>query len=641
LSLVSAGHVGRQHKRGQGAQPPVVLDTRAQVATHVPPRPIADSRLNTWSKEARYSASRTAHKLAAAYDAVFFAEDAAWSRARATPGELPNGARKPRSDAAHAAELRRCAVARLGHCNRAAAVLSCGHAQVGYAAVTGELLTSKTGVPTAIVDKCGDRLCVDCAAPLAHRRRSALMERLHELQKRTRLIGPVWQRTPHEDQPMGEAALAIVREAERLRYAVSLGDDVDIREVTALADAEPPPPKRGGRSQRRPPLVPDVLTHAVHIGDGVHLLTATRRPPRRRRREHFRIGPPLAAPKNAAGAPMHNVDIYGCRFTTFTQPIRKNETLSESLSRLLEAMRRTTRSPVWKAHVDMSVIRYEHERSTPKKREQKAREHERAGEHERAAELRSRANDGEWWHCHAHALMWGSFFPQSPSLAVQLDRDPEDSLLMVWRRALVETGIYDEELFRHAHPGAAVVPELIERYGAKLRADIRRCAHASNGRCWSLPLRAKGSDGKPLVRIGGIHVKSPERRHGEKKLTPEEALAEVIKYVCKPAALGELRHDLVVEVVEATRGRRLVRATGLLYGVHLYDDSEAEETDDTEGVDIERGERVAWTASGLCVSLSAVSWRSDNDAREERRAALEKRERRIASEGEWPWPNTS
>ncbi|HEY4221615.1 MAG TPA: hypothetical protein VGO62_09735, partial [Myxococcota bacterium] len=105
-------------------------------------------------------------------------------------------------------------------------------------------------------------------------------------------------------------------------------------------------------------------------------------------------------------------------------------------------------------------------------------------------------------------------------------------------------------------------------------------AHASR-RTWSTPLRN--------ITLGGARIEAPRRRgkNGE-ALSPRHALAEVVKYSIKPASLADVGDERVAEVIAATTHKRLIRCTGLLFGLAIHEDVDDEQEvrdPDLEGVD--------------------------------------------------------
>jgi hypothetical protein len=510
------------------------------------------------------------------------------------------------------------------------------------------MLRGPTGVPTAVVEKCGSRLCGDCAADVARRQRRRIVERLEELAARDVLDGPVWRRTPRER--VAEAAAAVedrLREAQRAARIpaerrdaktaalAELGEraaDHEWRETAYLpgerigffpaelraeVSATLARPRRP-RDQKRPHQViarsqqrrakrlrKRGLSLEVVGGDG-----------KRRTRHDFRVGLPVTS------------DAYGCRFVTLTQPARPGEPLRDAIERLEDALALLMKpGRTWHDFVDGSVVRIEFEWSTPERRKAAAANHEAEGNAEKARELRERAPFASWWHVHAHVLVWGRRWPQKPSGYCSARDDgaearracgctkcgggvDEDSLLYAWRRALVETKRYGEEL-----------SERCELDECEVRRAIRWHTHPSR-RTWGKAVAG--------VRIGGAHIKIPRRSKRGARLSSWGALCEAVKYSTKPMRFASMPVERVAEVIEAVEGRRLVRCTGLLFGVHLYD----EETDEkehaaAEGMVIAASEvddkpwRYAFDVNGDVVSEDDFAWRSDGGALEERRAVLE------------------
>jgi hypothetical protein len=211
--------------------------------------------------------------------------------------------------------------------------------------------------------------------------------------------------------------------------------------------------------------------------------------------------------------------------------------------------------------------------------------------------------------------------------------DDEDSLLLSWRRACVETGRYDREL------RAAGIDE------QRLRRMLRRHAHAANQRpgrqSWShallhppAPIRAPLVAPSPApVRIGGARIQSvdwaPHGKHG----SAWRALCEVVKYSTKTAVLAGLPVERIAEVIDACSRRRLLRCTGLMFGVNTFEDvDDLDETpvvDEVEGAapidpDDAKSEKFAVTADGRRFLEGQWVVRYDDGAEEEWRADMEK-----------------
>jgi hypothetical protein len=190
---------------------------------------------------------------------------------------------------------------------------------------------------------------------------------------------------------------------------------------------------------------------------------------------------------------------------------------------------------------------------------------------------------------HAHVLVLGRYWPQKPHPRIpwacardcRCTRcegvDDEDSLLLAWRRALIETGRYGAEL-----RGAGIDAE-------RLRRALRRHAHAANQRpgrlSWAHALQRPpaivkaplASEPPAPVRVGGARIQAVEWAPHGKRLSRWGALCEVVKYTTKTAVLATLPVERVAEVIDACARRRLLRCTGLLFGVHTFEDVDDED----------------------------------------------------------------
>lgn len=590
-------------RRGSGAAAPALLDTRAQVPSHVG---IAASGRG---EESRNHAHRD-----------FRPRPNAWTKA-----------------ALKASTRAQMAVARAygdtGRDMAAARLELCGVPSVGYSPA-GELLRSKAGVPTAILMRCGSQLCSrGCAGDISRRRRRVVMERVTELMHRAdpRRPDPLFQRQPDAGATIEELLEAVAEhgatyEAARKAALWERGAEVDAQlaalwdgiDAEDLDDLEVHAPdlvlptstkkKRRPRVPRRPRrdrvyevrACPELASRTLDMPIPPMLAVEVGRAPKRRTRDSFRMSLPP------------NVHAYGCRQLTLTQPARPDATLREDVDRIADALTRFTDSAVFRAKCDAWLFRIEFELSTPARRREQARAEGRTDYVKR----------GTWWHVHVHGVVWGRFWAQAPSTmckALEGDCfctacngvDDEDSLLVTWRRALVETKRYGDELAALGiHQG-----ELLRR--------IRIHKHPTR-RTFALPLTT-GGDRDEGVTFGGARIEIPSRKHGSRSLTPIGAVSECIKYTTKTVELGKMPRHRVAEVVDALNGRRLMRCGGLLFGLHLPEDAidEAPRAD-VEGVDIEAdiGEH-ALTPSGRIVDSDEIVWRSDDAAIEARRAAWE------------------
>lgn len=587
-------------RRGPGAAAPVLLDTRAQVPTH------GEIAASGRGEESRNRAHRD-----------FRPRPNSWT---VTAQKASTRAQK--------------AVARAfedtGNEMAAARVELCGVPWVGFSPA-GELLRSKAGVPTAILTRCGSQLCArGCAGDLSRRRRRVVMERVAELMRRAdpRRPSPLFMRQPRDGVTTEEYLEAFAKHAsavEKRRLERRWDEPADTRAIAWSseddeADEEefdddvpgmqmPAPKKRTRRPRlpRRPRRdrlyeIRNVLqTNAPMSIDMPHMAAvAVEVGHVRRTRDSFRMTLP---PSTHA---------YGCRQITLTQPNRADETLRESIARIADALDRFAASAVFRAHCDAWLLRIEFELSTPARRREQAK----------AEGRKDYVKRGTWWHVHVHGVVWGTFWSQSPSTGCDTTRDDclctrcsgvddEDSLLVTWRRALVETKRYGDEL-----DGLGINQrELLNR--------IRVHAHPKR-RTFAVPLTTGGDDGRG-VTIGGARIQIPARAHGSRSLSPLGAVSECIKYATKTVELGKAPRARVAEVVDALRGRRLMRCGGLLFGLHLPEDaideparSDVEGIDDGEGV----GEH-ALTPSGGVVDTDEIVWRGDDRAIEVRRAAWE------------------
>lgn len=601
--MVAAIHHRRRDAGGSRGAAPVLLDTRAQVRGHggiaasgrgeksrkgarrdFRPRP------NPWTPAAQKAAKRAQMAVARAF------EDAGRDTA--------------------AARIELCGEPWVGYAPEELVPLAGGAVLV----LGGEMLRSKAGVPTAILQRCGCQLCArGCAGDLARRRRRVIVERLEELRTRAdpRRPSPMFMRQKSSAATVDEVLAAVAAHGAELadaRRAAAWdeGDGItwnwdDDAEETGHIDVEVPPlelPTATKKKRRpRPPRRPRrdrswesvAAVELVSLAGGAELVehetTFAYETPKvpRRTLDSFRVSLP---PSTHA---------YGCRQLTLTQPKRADGTLSEEIDRAADALTRFIRSAVFTAHVDAAVFRIEFELSTPARRRETAR----------AEGHSDYVKRGTWWHVHIHGIVWGRFWPQSPSTLCKRDEqdecfctrcsgvDDEDSLLIAWRRALVETKRYGDEL------------DAMGLHQGELLRSIRWHSHRSR-RTWAKPLLD--------VDFGGARIQIPARENHGRSLTPLEAVHECVKYATKTIELGRMPRHRVAEVVDALNGRRLMRCTGLLFGLHLPEDAVDEAPrNDVEGVDTGEGiGEHALAPDGRVVDTDEIVWRADPRALRER-----------------------
>jgi hypothetical protein len=623
-----AAENGAQHASGAGlgAAGPALLDTRH----HLPRLTLQRVENTREGLPARFRAPRVR--------ALDFPAAAAPAPA---PRALPAGHVRVRCNRWSAASVarrswvrRRVAEAydRLGENERADAIRGCGIASVLYRP-DGTPKLSDAGVPIMRRHKCGDRNCPDCAGDLSRRQSRVVWERLEELDDRRRFpVRPIPRRTrgvsivarvarakarirampdaPSQVEPLQRSLVAVVRETEAARDG---GGSERERAVVAHDVAERVHAANVRLAQPLGRLVfrwlPDgsLVASAPDVGESYawpeespHLKRTSIPKPRSER-----TGRPSRAFRVGRAADNHH---EGARLASWTQDDIIGEGLSSALDRLQLSTSNMTESTEWKFYVDASVIRFEATWSTLATRraraldlEKDAARHEQRGDHARAAKLRAEASDlrrrrGEWWHAHAHAVLWGRAWTQTTRLR-HSDGEREvvplaTDFLSVWRRACKRAGNYRE--------------------GARMYTVQRLVGHRYG-------LRFKREQ---LPRIGGARIEAIRMRHGEdERSTTRRALKEALKYATKPLAFAlapltdwdddgapdMFRADVLTEAVQALRGRRLFRTTGLLYGCALPEDLEPSK-ESNEPHKEGPGE----------------VWRSDDEAREAARLILER-----------------
>lgn len=639
MSTAQRSRQAKTSKQGSGGAAPALLDTRGYLRPHR--GKVAESR----------EKNRGPHA------------DAPLNRGPSEPREGAEGKWNPFSKTAW--KFKRAAAAKLGDAYestgrdlRAVDVRACGVPTPFYSPSGAPLAHPENEVPTAKRRSCGSRWCVmGCAATAKRKARETIIERLRELEARaatgapltptvvhgapTFVFGgpsgsvrtfarsasgvpcgspfvvehaawqPVWQRRPRWVRVVTESTPTEIREMQLQDFREDVEDAELAREGWHVVERTPRVDRLRlvvGRRQRRPVA-------------GAFCVSA--------RAARFWIGPP----KGWNG--------YGARFLTLTQNDRADEPLADALDRLEDALARLMRSQVWLAHVDGAVVRIEFELSTPKSRKRHARELRDAGDEDGARELETR-KFGVWWHAHAHVLALGRYWPQSPPTSAVCARDcrctrclgvdDEDSLLLSWRRAMVETGRYGKEL------RAAGIDE------PRLRRAIRRGTHAANQRpgrlSWSHALQHPPAIVKPplatappsRVLIGGARIQAVQWAPHGKTLSRWGALCEVVKYTTKTATLATLPVERVAEVVDACARRRLLRCTGLLFGVQTFEDvddeAETPARDEVEGAaempEHNVPEKFAVTPDGELVPEKQWVPRYDADAEEAWRASRER-----------------
>jgi hypothetical protein len=576
--MVAAIRPRTRVRRGSGAAAPALLDTRAQVPSHVeiaasgrgeesriPARRDFRPRPNPWTKPALKASTRAQEALARAY------EDAG--------RELV------------AARVAFCGVPSVGFSQGPEVLvpLAGGAVLVLPPATPGELLRSSKGVPTAVATRCGSGLCArGCAGDCARRRRRVILDRLDELRFRAdpRRPAPMYVR-----QPQNAAAVEELLQPVRIAMVQEHGSGAKLKKREKR-------PRRPRRPRR------DRLYEVRELAGGTVAVELSKAP-QRRTLDSFRVSLP---PTTQA---------YGCRQLTLTQP-KRGGCLDEQVERILDALTRFTEMQTFRAHCDAAVFRVEFELSTPARRRDTAKAQGRTEYTKR----------GTWWHVHVHGLVWGRFWAHSPSShckrvarvtdteCVRADGvtctceacdppqpspcmctrcsgvDDEDSLLIAWRRALVETKRYGDEL------------DALDIHQDTLLRRIRMHSHPSR-RTWATPLLD--------VPLGGARIQIPSRVHGSRSLTPMGAVAEAVKYATKTIELGKMPRHRVAEVVEAMNGRRLMRCTGLLFNLHLPDDTLDEPAKtEIEGIDQDVGiGEHAFTPSGRVVEYDDIVWAAD------------------------------
>lgn len=266
---------------------------------------------------------------------------------------------------------------------------------------------------------------------------------------------------------------------------------------------------------------------------------------------------------------LQNLDV---RLFTLSQADRPGESAADSFDRLSAALRVLTRSADWGRHVDGALIKIETERSTRETREKTAQWYDdladqldAEGKTRKAAEKRAYAATMRTWR--------GEWWHTHAHVMAIGCYWHQRQALATWRACLVATGLCGPDI------------ERVERGAIK--------------------------------DFGGFRLENPRK----------DILREVTKYVTKPLAMSQLSDDDLDDLHRALRKRRLMRCTGVLYGLKLDEEAPPavkcegeepaalEDADPIVGVDIVTGE---------LVTRAAVRYRSDSEAVERRRAHNER-----------------
>jgi hypothetical protein len=101
------------------------------------------------------------------------------------------------------------------------------------------------------------------------------------------------------------------------------------------------------------------------------------------------------------------------------------------------------------------------------------------------------------------------------------------------------------------------------------------------------------------------------------------ALTETVKYVLKPLDVVGMDPDDVKELVEALRGKRLLRTFGALRGLELSEEDAEAMREEGEDTALERRGWLGYDAAGAPVRADAVVWSRAATVLEERRKLLE------------------
>lgn len=265
-------------------------------------------------------------------------------------------------------------------------------------------------------------------------------------------------------------------------------------------------------------------------------------------------------------------DSSTCLHVTLTQKDVAGRSLDESIRALDGALTRFRKSVWFARNVFAALVRIEWTRSTRETREKIALNNERraldaaavgdvvvAGrERTRAASIRARAGEGSWYHVHAHVLV-------IPRVA-----DDQQGPAMACDAALARAAA-----------------------GKRPRPQPARIEISDIAAAWQASIAATGAEGGQAW----VAPWSPRRN----------LLAELVKYLAKPADLRALRKKELQEALFALDGARTLRGWGawreMAATLTRQDLSHTDETDDESA-----GERDAKRAA-VSAGDEIVGWR--------------------------------